>query len=227
MRSARTSRALISILAAMLALVILIPALSCSRMKPVPPLSRRVVVLDFRVPETNVNNPVEVKGWWLGARTVYQNHRDGAIFADILARQLTDPKYQYLEQQSRTDLKFYMGQKRKMLKDKFKDMKPAELERALAEVPPIDYGAELNVDQVITGQILESYTLEHRTVHNWYSKVRLRVDVYDMATGKVVWSREFSSRRQFLANIDCMEDIAVQAARALDKDFYQKQNKPL
>ena len=224
MRTNKSCRALVSLLAALLTLAALIPAISCSRMKPAPPLSRRVVVLDFKIPESHIKNPTEVKGWWLSARNIYQNPRDGIIFADILARHLLDLKY--LEQQSRTDLKFYMGQKRKLLSDKFKDMKPEEVNKALAEISPIDYGSELNVDHVITGQIIDSYTLEHRTIHNWYSKVRVRVDLYDMATGKVIWSQEFAQRRQFLAQVDCMEDIAAQATRALDK-FYKKQNKPL
>jgi hypothetical protein len=48
-----------------------------------------------------------------------------------------------------------------------------------------------------------------------------------MASGKVVWSREFSASSLFGSHLGAMEKVADQAVKALDKDFYQKQNKPL
>ena len=198
---------------------------SCSRLERMPPLTRRIVVLDFKVPALMATNPRQVKGWWFGSRTIRQNREAGSIFADVLARQLLQLKY--VEQHSRMDLKYYLGQKRKLLTDKFKGLKTEDYDNMLSEVSPVDYGAELGVDQVLTGKIVEAYTWQHNTIHAWSSYVKVQVDLYDMATGKVVWSRVFAGKRRFLAQLDVMEDIAAKVVRSLDKTYYKVQNKPM
>jgi TolB-like protein len=80
---------------------------------------------------------------------------------------------------------------------------------------------------VFTGEVLESFTSHQRTIQTWYSYVKVRVDLWDIATGKVVWSRTYAKKRSFLSTFDAMRDIAERVVRELDKEFYRTRNKPL
>lgn len=211
------------LLCALAAGSVLIASSACSRTKSLPPLTRRIAVLDFKVPPEMVKKPRQIEGWWLGAETINQNPWAGSIFADTLARELL--RLNYLQQQSRNDLKYYMGEKRQRLADKFDKLEPAEYDRMLQEVAPVDYGAELGVDQVISGEILEAYTSQHRTFKNWSSTVKVRVDLHDVASGKVVWSRVFSEKDHFVHPLDVMEKIAPRVVKAMDIQYFRRQNR--
>lgn len=202
---------------------VLMASSACSRTKSLPPLTRRIAVLDFKVPPEMAKKPRQVEGWWLGAETINQNPWSGSIFADTLARDLL--RLNYLQQQSRNDLKYYMGEKRQRLMNKFEKLEPAEYDRMLLEVAPVDYGAELGVEQVVSGEILEAYTSQHRTFKNWSSTVKVRVDLHDVASGKVVWSRVFSEKDHFVHPLDVMEKIAPRVTRAMDHQYFRKQNR--
>ncbi|HUT23832.1 MAG TPA: hypothetical protein VM492_05775 [Sumerlaeia bacterium] len=192
---------------------------ACSGLKPVPPLTRRVAVLDFKVPGNVAENSLQVKGWWFGARTVFQNPRAGAIFGDVLSNRLAD--LEYIEQHSRSDLKYYMARKRGLLGDKFKGFSDEQYNEMLLGVSPVDYGAELGVDYVIAGRIIEAYTSHHRTIHTWYSYASVEVDLWDMATGQVVWTRIFSKKKRFFSQKEAMDRLAPKVVRALDKTYFQ------
>jgi hypothetical protein len=192
----------------------------CATLKEAPPLARRVVVLDFTVPEDMRQHPNQVRGWWLRSRTIVQSPNAGTEFADVLARHLTGLRY--LEQHSRADLAITMSEKRKNLMDKFKDFSDADYSRMLEKISPVDYGEELGVEQVITGKIIESYTSENRIFLFWRSRLKVQVDVWDMATGKVAWSRTFSGSKWFYSRPYVMNHLAPEIIEALDRDFYQR-----
>ena len=89
-----------------LALVLMLVAGSfsgCSRLETVPPLERRVVVLDVRVPEDIIDHPYKQVSYWLRGKTHFQDSLAGSHFADSLSSELHDLRY--LEQVSRYDLK--------------------------------------------------------------------------------------------------------------------------
>ncbi|HPS03184.1 MAG TPA: hypothetical protein PLA90_16710, partial [Candidatus Sumerlaeota bacterium] len=206
-------------LVATLLTVVLLSA-GCATMKEVPPLARRVVVLNFTIPEDMRQNPKQIRGWWLHSRTILQSPNAGSEFADALARHLTSLRY--LEQNSRADLDIYLSSKRKSLMDNFKGFPDTEYSKMLEKVSPVDYGEELGVEQVITGHILESYTSENRLFLFWSSHMKVRVDVWDMTTGKVTWTRTFSGSKWFYSRLEVMNRLAPEIVKALDRDYYQR-----
>ncbi len=207
----------VSLLGALLAVVLLS---GCATMKEVPPLARRVVVLNFTIPEDMRQNPKQIRGWWLRSRTILQSPNAGAEFADVLARYLTGLRY--LEQHSRADLEMDMSKKRKSLMDNFKGFSDMEYSKMIEKISPVDYGEELGVEQVITGKIVESYTSENRIFLFWNSHVQVQVDVWDMTTGKVAWSRTFSGSKCFYSRSEVMNRLAPEIVEALDRDYYQR-----
>jgi hypothetical protein len=195
-------------------------ASACSRLETAAPLTRGAVVMDFRVPRSIAEKEFQVKGWWLGAHTVFQNAGAGKVFADVLALQLHH--LDYVEQHSREDVKFYMAGKRLLLEKKFKNRTDEEYARMLSEVSPVDYGLDLGVDQVVTGRLIECFTSEHRTIHTWYSQIKVQVEVWDMKSARVVWTRTFFDRSHFASQSIAMQKVAVRIVKALDRDFYRK-----
>jgi hypothetical protein len=201
-------------------LMVILLVSGCATMKEVPPLARRVVVLNFSVPDDMRQNPKQIRGWWLRSRTILQSPNAGSEFADVLARYLTGLRY--LEQHSRADLDIYLSGKRKSLMDSFKDFPDMEYSKMLDKVSPVDYGEELGVEQVITGKIIESYTSENRIFLFWSSRVKVQVDVWDMTTGKVAWSRTFSGSKCFYSRSEVMNRLAPEIVKALDRDYYHR-----
>ena len=193
---------------------------ACSHFEKLPPpLVRRVAVLDFRIAKGHGEDPLEQRSYWFGANTRFTNMRDGAIFADALAEVLSN--FDYLSQQSRADVRYYMKGKRRLLMAKFEGLENDEYERLLRDVSPLDYGIELGVDQVITGRIVDAYMTENHTIHTWRSFVKVEVDVWDMSAGEVVWSRVFERKKRFTSKADLMRLVARDVAETLDRDFYR------
>lgn len=205
--------------AVLITMVLLVALSGCTAFRKPTPLDRRVLVLDFRVTENIAETPKVHKGWWFGSRDVYQNPRAGELFADVLARRMR--ALEYVEQHSRDDLKYYMSQKRSLLADRFSGFGDADYEQMLLEISPIDYGADLNADYVITGRILEAYTSHHAVVQTWHSFVRAEVDLWDMASGQIVWTRVFTGKRWFFSQQEAMEEASVKAVTALDRSFFR------
>ena len=195
-------------------------------MEPVPPLPRRVAVLDFKVARDIAETHTQVKGWWLGARTVDQNPNAGKLFADALARHLLS--LEYLEQHSRSDLRYYMTNKLKRLRASFADRGLTDLDftRMLTEVSPVDYGEDLGVEQIITGRVIEAYTSTHHTIFTWHSFVRVEVDLWDVATGQIVWTEVFSGKKHFFSQLEVMDRLAPKVVEALNSNYYLTRDAP-
>lgn len=201
-------------------LLILLPALlaaGCASLKPAPPLTRRVAVLDFRTPDDYKTEPTIVRGWWFGARTLMRNPHMGDLFADDLGRSLTS--LEYVEQHSRADVRFYMSSKRRLLTDRFKGRTDQDYSRMLADVAAVDYGEELGVDQILTGRIVEAYTSKSHLLSTWHSYIKVEVDLWDIRAGQVVWSSVFSRNRSFTSDVGTAEELAGQVIRALDRHY--------
>ncbi len=209
---------------ALLATASLLASCSRSAMEPIPPLPRRVAVLDFKVSPDIAKTHSQIRGWWLGARTIDQNPNVGRLFADALARRLA--KLDYIEQRSRSDLKYYMASKLKRLRSSFLDLglTDADFKKMLDEVSPVDYGEDLGVEQVLTGRVIEAYTSTHRTFRTWHSFVRVEVDVWGVTTGQIVWTEVFSEKKRFYSQSEVMDRLAPKIVKALDKNYYQLQN---
>lgn len=201
----------------LLLLFLALLAAGCASLKPAPPLTRRVAVLDFRAPEDYEAAPTVNRGWWFGARTLMRNPQMGALFADDLGRSLTS--LEYVEQHSRTDVRIYMASKRRLLTSRFKDRTDQDYSRMLAEVSPVDYGEELGVDQILTGRVVEAYTSKGHVFDTWHSYVKVELDLWDMRAGQEVWTTTFSRNRWFTSDVTTAEELADQVARALDRHY--------
>jgi hypothetical protein len=166
------------------------------------------------------NPPKEKRGWWFGARDVHRNPRMGTMFTDILAQDLGPLKY--LEVYPRLAVNTYFARKRELLKKGFPGHTDAEYDAMLRNAQPADYGAELGVDEVLTGWIVDAYTSYQRTFGSWHSYVRVRLALWDVKTRREVWSGVFKSKRIFLSQESTVREMAPLVVQALEKDYYRK-----
>lgn len=204
--------------------VIALLAQGCSNLKPLPPLERRVAVLDFSVPPDVATTGYQVKGWFLSSYNVFQNPEAGAMFGDALARNLS--VLEYIEQHSRMDVKIFTAKKRRLFESEFAGMAEADYAKMMQMISPVDYAEQLGVEEVLTGRIIECYTEEHRIFAWWRSRVKVEVDLWDVESGRVIWSDVFEGKRCFYSQSKVMHELAPKIVEALDKNHYQQQGRP-
>ena len=202
------------------ALVLACLLLGCAQLGPAPRTVRKVAVLDLETPANFGNPPNEIKGWWFGSRNLFRNPRAGAMLADILTLELATLKY--VEPYPRLAANAYFAKKRKLLKEGFPGRTEAEYDLMLRKAPPADYGAELGVDEVLTGGIVDAYTSYHRTFGSWHGYVEARLELWDVKTRRVMWNGVFKSRKIFLSQESTMREMAPDVVEALEKDYYRK-----
>ena len=194
--------------------------LGCTQLGPAPRTVRKVAVLDLETPANFGNPPNEIKGWWLGSHNLFRNPRAGAMLADILTLELATLKY--VEPYPRLAANAYFAKKRRLLKEGFPGRTDAEYDLMLRKAQPADYGAELGVDEVLTGGIVDAYTSYHRTFGSWHSYVGVRLELWDVKTRRVMWNGVFKSRKICLSQELTMREMAPDAVEALEKDYYRK-----
>jgi hypothetical protein len=194
--------------------------LGCTQLGPAPRTVRKVAVLDLETPVNFGNPPNEIKGWWLGSHNLFRNPRAGAMLADILTLELATLKY--VEPYPRLAANAYFAKKRRLLKEGFPGRTDAEYDLMLRKAQPADYGAELGVDEVLTGGIVDAYTSYHRTFGSWHSYVGVRLELWDVKTRRVMWNGVFKSRKICLSQELTMREMAPEVVEALEKDYYRK-----
>jgi hypothetical protein len=194
--------------------------LGCTQLGPAPQTVRKVAVLDLETPANFGNPPNEIKGWWFGSHNLFRNPRAGAMFADTLAQTLLTLKY--VETYPRLAGNAYFAKKRKLLKERFPGRTDAEYDLMLRKAPPADYGAELGVDEVLAGGIVDAYMSYHRTFASWHSYVEVRLELWDVKTRRVLWNGVFKSRRIYLSQESTMREMAPDVVEALEKDYYRR-----
>lgn len=192
---------------------------ACARLGPPPPETIEVAILDFSTPPELGREPLKVKGWWFGTRTIHENRRAGIMFANALANALR--RLDYIAPRPRTELKTYFLEKRKMLTSRFPGFSQQEYDEMLGKMTPLDYGVDLGVDQVISGEILECNTVFYYVSFLWSSRVRVRVDLWDVRSQERKWSRVFYKKKTCLSQTGTMLLLTRHIAAELEKTYYR------
>lgn len=201
------------------AMSMLVLALAGCRTAPFP--AERVprlqwLVLPLSQPPAMSETPRAIQGWWFGARTIRQNPQAGQQVADMLSRRLASLGYVNLY--SPFDLRYYFEAKRTALMEAYPHLEPAEVTNLLAEVPRVRYGQELGADRILSGRIHSLYMAENRTIHWWWSVADIELQVIDVATGDVLWTRRYRERGHFDSQTTVIEEILDQFV----SDFQQE-----
>ena len=186
----------------------------CARREP----SRvvRVAVLDGAVTyEVDPQGEVSDRGWWFSARDRYQSPNAGVQMGEALARELG--RVPGVDVYSREDLAIYMAQKERLLKRNFPDLTSYERKQLLAKQDPLDYGRSLNVDYVVTTDIERARTIVNRTFSWWYSQLEATVQVWDVSTGQMVWTKGWEDADNFDSQLALIEECARETRREIER----------
>ena len=202
-----------------LGLLLLLPlaflSVGCATVKTEPALTGKIAVFDLKTPPNfaKENNGVSYKGWWMGSRKVHEVARAGAQTAQQLYFALQS--YAGLEVYNRNDLEKYLIDKRNTLEKNLAGRSDEEYTQMMANVPLPDYGADLGVRYVLGGELFEAYTSFNNFFSLWGSKVSVRLDLWDVAEGRVIWSGAFTRSVWMGSQTTAMQDIAKDAVKAL------------
>ncbi len=217
-RNSPRKRGIISVSLCLGGLIVLLSA--CSGHFPedrVPKM--KILIPDFDVPPGSRETPREIRGWWLGARTIYQNPRAGAMFADHLTTHLA--RFPFVNLFSRVDLKYYFARKKQNLKEAYGYLTEEELAEAMRQVPKLDFARELGADKLLSGRIVRNFLSEHRTFHWWTSLVEVDCEMTDVLTGKSEWKKTYRLRK-FLASQDTVqEELSRRVAQDLKNSYFR------
>jgi hypothetical protein len=178
----------------------------------------KFLVLPFAQPSTMRENTNLIRGWWLGATTVRQNERSGDMMADTLSRQMAH--LDYLNLYSSIDLKYYFANKVSRLKNTYGSLSDDDANALIWKVPKLEFAKDLGADKMLTGDIVRQYMGENRTFHWWWAVIEADVQVTDVASGKVEWSRHYNLRRQLASMSDMQEELTTRLLEDLKKEYF-------
>lgn len=204
-------------LALLLALVLF--SAGCATAKREPAFSGKIAVLDFKVPPDfgKTDDGVSEKGWWFGSRRVHENRRIGVLLADKIFYAL--PAFPDLTPYPRADLQKYFLKKRDQLVKAFPGRGTEDYDKLMQSVSVPDYGTDLGMRYVITGEVFEARTSFNYFFALWFSIVRARVDLWDIAEGRIVWTREFTEDPFLGTQATAMRRLTANVIDALKKDL--------
>lgn len=183
----------------------------------VPPL--KILVMNFQTPPGVRENPRDIRGWWFGSSTIYQNPRAGVIMAERISAHLS--KFSFINLFSRVDLKYYFARKRQNLRESFPEVSDEDLNKLMDNVPSIDFARELTADKVISGRIVENYLDENRTIHWWSSVIEVEVELTDVATGEVEWRKRYRDRDWLDSQFNAQDKIAEEIVEDLRTEYFR------
>ena len=171
---------------------------------PRSPLKIRLAVLDLLPPgQERLTKDFKIKqreGWWFGSQDVYQDPNVGIRVADMLANLLAGRlnRSDSLTVDSRYDFRIYLENKKERLQKQFPKLTKAQIDElalnALVD-NPAEVGRELQVDRVLTGQIVDERMDNSRFWQFWTSRLVVRLGMFDVETGKIVFDRVFTKTR--------------------------------
>jgi len=195
-------------------------ATGCAR-APISQRTVKVAVLDapvlFEVP---AKGEVVTRGWWFGAHDRFRSPNAGSLIGEALARELE--RIPGVEVYSREDLTIYMSQKERLLRRRYPSLTSTQRKEILARQDPLDFGRSLNVDFVVAPTVTESVTVVNRTFTWWYSHADANVQIYDVASGQVVWAQPMEKTRHFSSQLALFERYARRVALATrDADAFR------
>ena len=188
---------------------------------PREPLDVRLLVVDFSEAEEIKSNPREIKGWWFGSRDVYRNPNTGEIFADIFSKRI-DQQISCVDSYSRTDLKYYMANKKDRLKKQFPELEENEIDQLFSDISVCDFAKDLQIDMVLIGKLNQCHTSHNRTIHWWSSVVDVDAILLDAETCEPEWSGRIAMRKNFRSQYGAMEKAAERLIKQMKREYFYK-----
>lgn len=178
-----------------------------------------MLILDFRTPPGIRENPKEVRGWWLGARTIHQNPHAGTAMAERLNARLAS--LPFVELYPRLDLRYYFARKRQNLAEAFPSLPEEKVEELVADADPLAYARELGADKLLRGRVVRNYLSDHRTLHVWSSVVEVEIELVDALSGRTEWRRSYRDRTWLASQFSAQDELAKRIARDLRDEYFR------
>jgi len=166
-----------------------------------------LAVLDFSLPDKWIEK--ERAGWWFGSRDIYRNKNAGEMVAEYLAAALGGGS---------EFLVYPMEKFREYLVQQGKVQSAAESFKTLPKNFLHEVGADLGVEKVITGEILDLHTSHHRIFHWWSSVMKVRVAFIDVETGEVEWQEKFKKRKMLSSQLRTIKSLTKKIMNTLMRD---------
>lgn len=175
-------------------------------------------VTELRDPQTRelkystkpVESEKDIKGWWFGSLDVFYNDVMGNAAADVISDALraNGPFKIY----SREDLRYYYADKRELIEKKFDSMDRKTVDQALLALNPVSIGREIGAGKVIVGRVCDTETRVSRAFGFYTSASSFWVAVYDTASGKIEFQKQYGGIRAFRTQYSNFEKDAQQIA---------------
>ncbi len=201
----------------------------CSRTHYTPPRPVRMAVMPFTAPENVTGQPFDIHGWWFGSRDVRQSRNVGGWTAESLSRQLET--LDTVEVIPPYDLRRYLMEQRRILMQAHDDLTEEQIDALLIEVPLVDYGRDLEVDKIVTGQIFTSRLSHNRTIDTWASTVEFQIqvwDVSDMAAAEMIgapqtpeYEARVAEREWFDSWLETTDEAGRELVGRMERDYFR------
>ncbi|MBN1477917.1 hypothetical protein JXA47_14275 [Candidatus Sumerlaeota bacterium] len=209
-------------------LVLSILWMGCRTPLYTPPRAVRIAVMPFGAPGSITGQPFDIHGWWFGAHDVRQSRNVGGWTAESLARQLE--QLDCVEVVPPYDLRRYLQQQGRTLRQTHPDLTDEQVEAILSAIPLSDFGRDLEVDKIVTGQIFASQVSHNRTIDTWASTVDLQVQVWDVES---LWAAEqadsvqtpeyelrLSEREWFESWLAATDEVCQDIATCMRREYF-------
>ncbi len=200
----------------MLLLAVLGFAVGCAS-RPEPSRSVRLAVLDGKVLyDVDPKGTLVEEGWWFSSRDRFLSSNMGIQLGEALAHQFD--KLPGVEVYSRDDQSIYLSLKERQIDRNYPNLTPAQRKQLLLEQDPLDYGKSLGMDFVMTSEVRKSATVINRTFSWWYSHLDTTVQLWDVASGQMVWTRSWEDSDAFDSQLAMAEECARELSRRVTRD---------
>jgi hypothetical protein len=180
---------------------------------PPPPYTVRMAIVDMpTLYEVTQGEEVSQRGFWFSARSVIETENYARVASEVLGREFA--RVPGVEVYSREDLIIYLARKDQRARRAFPELNSADRAELLALQSPVDYGKSLNVDFVLLPIVEESEMVRSHFTEVWSSESRLRLELWSVPEGKVVWTWSGEDSDFFDSQVQVMEELAKKARKA-------------
>lgn len=194
---------------------LLVGVSSCAAMRShrLAPLKIRLAVLDFAPPDERYNDEEfsykAREGWGFGSSDVYTDAHVGVHVADEVARRLN--RTELITVVARNETRQYLAGKMDILRSDFPEHSEVQRKQMLQQQMlenAVAMGRELNVDRVLTGQVVSERMSMNRATKFWRSNLTVRLIMWDVTKEEVVFDRTFSKNKFFASAQLTIESFA-------------------
>lgn len=161
-----------------------------------------------------VETEKDLRGWWFGSQDVYYNANMGRIAADLFSEALQGCGMYTVY--SRSDLRRYYTDKQEVLAKQL-SLNGPQLDQAILALNPVMVGHELGVEKVVVGHICDSEMRHNRTSGSTSAATSFSVSVYDVASGKLEFTKQYGGVKARYSQYSAFEEDAQRFVADLKK----------